>query len=727
MLVTSPGSRATLSEVLLHPWIVKGFDGPPSDHLPPRVPLTKEELDPEIIKGMLGFEFGTEGEIREQLEDVLDSDLYRAAIIGWEAKSARNGVTSGSGEDNSIDRPSTRVDGKDVKGNTSRTPNKRFSVLGSYGKKLAGGLNAAFAASKSEEAEVNGGTSTAGLGLPIECPDPTRGFHPLISIYYLVREKAEREKIFGAGVFASSTLSLNGLPPPPTPVSAYQSGSGIATPIPIGLSSPIATSLPPAPTSPLTPQPRQRSTGEEYPSHPATAPPSTREGEYRQQQTTFQSLPPPASPTGPSNYRSSMYVTSPASPTRQSTQQQATASSEDSPDLDEVPLATTGSGSFARRFSSLIGRSGTPGVVGEQKRHRQRASIAGLSHKAGNKVQLSSLPQVEEAQLATASPSTISPSTRVDESALEVLAPEDVTSTQGNGVRRASTIKDGNRHIRGASLGAHSTLAGTSASRPLTMYNAPSNRLTGEGEVEDQGIGFLNRNDSTFKEAKPVRYRSLPHCRTTMLIQNATLWQVYLKGLFSVATTSTKPTATIRADLIRVLDRIGVHHRDVKSGFECFHAPSIDLSSVTFPRSPPPSNPPTIKRKSSKLSTVTPNKDIPVAPDGSQLSLSVLVPDSPALRNEHDTSSSSFTILAAPHEGHPPPTSIQHQRSSALSSSSTAAEGAVANDLIVRFEISIVKMPLLPGIHGLQFRRISGNAWQYQMLAKRVLQEFGLK
>lgn len=25
-------------------------------------------------------------------------------------------------------------------------------------------------------------------------------------------------------------------------------------------------------------------------------------------------------------------------------------------------------------------------------------------------------------------------------------------------------------------------------------------------------------------------------------------------------------------------------------------------------------------------------------------------------------------------------------------------------------------MPLLPGIHGLQFRRIAGNAWQYQML-----------
>ncbi|OAV98299.1 hypothetical protein PTTG_25735 [Puccinia triticina 1-1 BBBD Race 1] len=35
-------------------------------------------------------------------------------------------------------------------------------------------------------------------------------------------------------------------------------------------------------------------------------------------------------------------------------------------------------------------------------------------------------------------------------------------------------------------------------------------------------------------------------------------------------------------------------------------------------------------------------------------------------------------------------------------------------DLVVRFEILIVKMTLLPGISGLQFCRILGNAGQYQ-------------
>lgn len=36
----------------------------------------------------------------------------------------------------------------------------------------------------------------------------------------------------------------------------------------------------------------------------------------------------------------------------------------------------------------------------------------------------------------------------------------------------------------------------------------------------------------------------------------------------------------LRDDLVKVLNRIGVQHRDIKAGFECAHAPSIDLSSV---------------------------------------------------------------------------------------------------------------------------------------------------
>ncbi len=45
---------------------------------------------------------------------------------------------------------------------------------------------------------------------------------------------------------------------------------------------------------------------------------------------------------------------------------------------------------------------------------------------------------------------------------------------------------------------------------------------------------------------------------------------------------------------------------------------------------------------------------------------------------------------------------------------------ANATELAVRFEIFVVKVPLLLGVNGLQFRRVGGNPWQYQMLAKRI-------
>jgi hypothetical protein len=48
------------------------------------------------------------------------------------------------------------------------------------------------------------------------------------------------------------------------------------------------------------------------------------------------------------------------------------------------------------------------------------------------------------------------------------------------------------------------------------------------------------------------------------------------------------------------------------------------------------------------------------------------------------------------------------------------------DEVEVVFEICIVKVPLLLGMNGLQFRRVSGNPWQYQTLAKRILNELNL-
>ncbi|KAI5279639.1 serine/threonine-protein kinase KIN2, partial [Ascosphaera acerosa] len=51
---------------------------------------------------------------------------------------------------------------------------------------------------------------------------------------------------------------------------------------------------------------------------------------------------------------------------------------------------------------------------------------------------------------------------------------------------------------------------------------------------------------------------------------------VYLKGLFSVSTTSTKSFSFIRADIKRVLGLLGVQYTDIKGGFSCRKVPSIE-------------------------------------------------------------------------------------------------------------------------------------------------------
>ncbi|PVH69028.1 hypothetical protein DL98DRAFT_383523, partial [Cadophora sp. DSE1049] len=52
---------------------------------------------------------------------------------------------------------------------------------------------------------------------------------------------------------------------------------------------------------------------------------------------------------------------------------------------------------------------------------------------------------------------------------------------------------------------------------------------------------------------------------------------VYLKGLFSVSTTSTKSVPAIRAEIIRVLCQLGVEFSEIPRGFTCYHIPSINL------------------------------------------------------------------------------------------------------------------------------------------------------
>lgn len=255
MLVTNPALRAPLSEILAHPWMIRGFSGPPENYLLHREPLRADELDRQVIHGMKGFEFGSDDDIEKKLVAVLESDSYIKAVQYWERKrglgggsvngygSSTNsnggskwGPSSMSNSSLAISFTSDGGTSYNSRPNTAGDPttssggkkSKRFSGFDFYRRKLfspnspstsPSSSNNPFSTSSPPQSQTHlishGGALVDAKGEPL---DPTKGFHPLISMYFLAREKMEREKVYGPGAFASSQLSIadaghNGAPP----------------------------------------------------------------------------------------------------------------------------------------------------------------------------------------------------------------------------------------------------------------------------------------------------------------------------------------------------------------------------------------------------------------------------------------------------------------------------------------------------------------------------------
>lgn len=928
MLVTNPTARATLPEILAHPWMIKGFEGPPLAHIPQRQPLRPHALDPQVIKGMTGFEFGTPEDIEARLLEILTSDLYNAALQAWETRNgAANGLGASSSEisgSSALGRSSTRTSTE----SKSKSSSRRFSGIDFYRKKISG---SSLFGSKDDAAltnGVNGGTHSSGpLGSSAQAKeplDPTRGFHPLISIYYLVSEKMEREKLYGHSFFASSSVSLNGgsnaalAPPPPSgraPVEVNTSSMPTAADIPTdslrvpevshmatasrrdgpvpALPKPmVRASEPPVPTpifesreksQPLpimTGPPRARAQGDELETTlrdkgfaPASAPwdgqsstidspTNIASGPHRRSLSLNahssgrkgarsniahnadpESLPPPQSPQGFSPDKRRSYHSGVPTGTlgMGAAPHTPTAPVRDSENVDQT--ATPQGSSLSRRFGSFIGRSPSMPLDTEsrEKRRATRMSTGGIGTGSLAGTRRGHLP----ATGGTTVLSEVQESQADEKSALEEEWKQNHTrpksavspgSTDGGDLRRSGTLLDSRQSGQSANIASASTMSRASGGAVAAIMGA-NEGVTGSSTQQDtpmlndwRGVHEDNGKDDIASRATPSKNNRIFSSATSTppTSSDATASKpVFLKGLFSVQTTTTKSRALLHADLIRVLDRIGLQYRDIRGGYECVHLPSLDLKSLVDPASPtnqmtsghgnaritpeafsddgirksyseiPEEQVAKPRRKPSRLSFVSSRKEkknsqqTSDSNDGSLQNTATEVVNSGVSRSrasittdntldgeagansdrERASTPSRLSIsksrqrtdsLGAPsfmqsrtqspvlsiHHGHsagmgtgspshaPPVPSKQvspgmPRDGSGTSSNATGPEinafGAgnsqLAHELVVRFEIYVVKVPLLLGVNGLQFRRISGNAWQYQQLARRVLQE----
>lgn len=631
MLVTDPRQRASLQEIIHHPWILKGFSGPPENHLPPREPLTSP-LDPEVTHGMTGFEFGSSETITAHLTKVIESEDYRIAVQAA-AKEA-----------------------------PMASPNLE--------KRKPFGFDFYKRRSSTSSKDTLTNLSTELLSHPSN-PDPINAYNPLISVYYLVREKLERDRASSKSPGLQPSQPIHDverlrIPIPKAPEAAHTSETSYEVK-----------------GEPVTPsgrtRPRARTHGDEEVSEamkkvnlggvsvppPAVPPSAIREGNPAKKESTVGGMlrrfstrrqhsgrgdskaPPPPTLSVQAPGQAPVEIATPLknlsvrrAPAERLPITSSGLSQPGAPDLLTPPTTADGPGS---KRSAKIGRSTSVSEADWRRKHGRQNSTGDPPGTSGS--DRSGLSIREDA----------------------IHSDKGSSSTAKPMAMRAKSLGHGRRENNVRRTRREETAA---ASVP---NDVPEEDVGDEATSAGSGDGETPSSDFV----KPV----------------------YLKGLFSVATTSTKPPTEIRTDIIRVLKRLGVSYKEIRGGFSCVHRPSIDLKSVqeNVPQTPEATNmvqPPSHKRKLSFGGSGSSTKEVP--------------PPLPLMkgqskRNRADTSYTNSDV-----------------------SNESMHDGVLGGSLILQFEIYIVKVPLL-SLHGIQFKSVSKtNTWQYKGLASRILQELRL-
>jgi hypothetical protein len=196
---------------------------------------------------------------------------------------------------------------------------------------------------------------------------------------------------------------------------------------------------------------------------------------------------------------------------------------------------------------------------------------------------------------------------------------------------------------------------------------------------------------------------------------------VFLKGLFSVSTTSNKPLTFIQSDIVRVLDQFGVSYSEIKGGFKCRHAPSIDLNTVVDSPSSTNAPPSGHRRKISFGGFKSAERDrdefreqqrTPRTPRSAR---SRVPPNEGSFTNTDDSDESEGKDDRRP----------RPSRQYAAGETTTHVQSDLGGSMVLVFEILIVKVPLLQ-LHGIQFKKVDGGTWQYKNMAQKILAELRL-
>ena len=648
MLVTDPKQRATLSDIMNHPWITKGFNTPPENYLPIREPV-QLPLDDTIIEKMTGFDFGSAEFISRELTRLLESEDYQAALRSYSRESSAN---PSGGE-------------------------KKRGVFDFYKRRSS---------TTSRDTLPNASAEAIQAG-----SDPINAFSPLLSIYFLVREKQERERMEANPGALSIPMSPGEkplkMPDLPAPEAAYTNSStyemsgenatgGRSRPrarthgedeVAQGIKK-VNLSVPVSPAIVTTPPPQQTFSKKESTAAGLLRRFSTRRNKdstrerIDSQQPPISQLQPPNDAAAPTRTSFSVRRSRNRDP-----RLSPTTHSAGSPTPQSELVTSNAGGTVQRPGSKGLGRSTSVNSAD----YRRRPSRRGVSETL--------------------------PSTPVGD------APHTSESDRSSIIGQKIRINEPESSEQKISLGAR---AATARTKSLGHAHRESVHLRRARREEARQSGVPEETDAELERAEDTVDRSEGLDQTK---------PVYLKGLFSVSTTSNKPLPYIRADIVRVLIQLGVTYTEIKGGFACRHAPSIDLNRVTESG---PSSP-------DHQGFVSSNHRRRISFGGFMGGDR----DRDELR-EHEKPPQSFGSRN-PSRRRAPDTSFTNSEDSdddlrrrnhnrAAGETSTHVESDLGDSLVLKFEIFVVKVPLF-SLHGIQFKKVSGGTWQYKNMAQKIL------
>lgn len=641
MLVTDPKSRASLGEIMNHPWMTKGFNTVPENYLPHREPV-QLPLDPAIVEKMTGFDFGSADFITRELTRVINSDDYQAAV-----------------------RLNAREQSAQAQGGE-----KRRGVFDFYKRRSS---------TTSRDTLPNPSVEAVQLG-----SDPVNAFSPLISIYYLVREKQERERVEANPGALSMPMSPGErplkLPDLPAPEAAY--------------TNPASYEMPGEKATGGRSRPRSRTHGEDDIPEPRKIPMNAVGGRAAPAIMT------PTTEQQPAKRESTAVGLLRRFSTRRNREAPREKSDANPPSVQLQPP----SDSNTPRKSFSVRRS----------RHRENTPAL-LLHPGG------STPHQNE---------LLTPPISTDSKSKNSKILDRSTSVNSADVKRRYTQRGASEghpmsatpdppHTSGSD---RSSMDGqrSKVSEPApSEHKAPVSNRASTSRTKSLGHARRESIQARRERREEVREANLPEetgqeladeKQTSKSGSMENIKPVYLKGLFSVSTTSNKPLAVIRADIIRVLKQLGVDYTEIKGGFSCRHAPSIDLNRVVDPGAPSPD--PQGVMESNNKRRISFGGFRGGDRDQSSQEKSPQMNRGTSRRQAPDT---SFTNSEESAE------SVGRQEGERPAGETTThVQSELGGNMVLRFEIFIVKVPLF-SLHGIQFKKVSGGTWQYKNMAQKIL------